>query len=75
MYPLVFTIILTGQYALPRYTMTYQDKQLELWLETPCGVEMDEDPIPTQPCYRMQIAGQVRLLVPPPASAISIPGR
>jgi len=75
MYPLVFTIILTGQYALSRYTMTFRAKQLELWPETPCGVEMDGDPIPTQPRYRMQIAGQVRLLVPPPASAMSIPAR
>jgi diacylglycerol kinase family enzyme len=76
MYPLVFTIILTGQYALSRHTLTFRAKQLELWPETPCGVEMDGDPIPTQRCYRMQIAGQVRLLVPsPPTSAMSIPTR
>ena len=75
MYPLVFTIILTGQYGLSRHTMTFRAKQLELLPETPCGVEMDGDPIPSQPHYRIQIAGHVRLLVPPPASAISIPGR
>src|SRR5262245_33581340 len=75
LYPLVFTIILTGQYGLSHHTMTFRAKQLELLPETSCGMEMDGDPIPTQSCYRMQIAGHVRLLVPPPASAMSIPDR
>ena len=75
MYPLVFTIILTGQYGLSHHTMTFRAKQLELLPETSCGMEMDGDPIPTQSSYRMQIAGHVRLLVPPPASAMSIPDR
>jgi len=66
MYPLVFTIILTGQYDLSRHTLTFRARQLEVWPETPCGFEIDGDLIPTQPRYRMQVAGQVRLLVPPP---------
>lgn len=66
MYPLVFTIILTGKYDLSRYTLTFRAKHLELWPETPCDVEMDGDVIPTQPRYRIEIAGQTRLLVPPP---------
>jgi len=66
MYPLVFAIILTGRYNLSRHTMTFRARQLELWPESTCSVEMDGDLIPIQPCYRMQIAGQVRLIVPPP---------
>ena len=65
MYPLVFTIILTGQYDLSRHTMTFRAQQLELWPETTCGVEIDGDPVPTQPPYHIQIAGHVRLIVPP----------
>ena len=66
MYPLVFTIILTGKYDLSRYTLTFRAKQVELWPETTCDVEMDGDVMPTQPCYRLEIAGQTRLLVPLP---------
>jgi diacylglycerol kinase (ATP) len=65
MYPLVFTIMLTGQYDLSRHTMTFRAQQLELWPETTCGVEIDGDPVPTQPPYHIQIAGHVRLIVPP----------
>lgn len=66
MYPLVGTIILTGKYALSRHTLTFRAKQVELWPETACAVEMDGELIPTQPRYRLEIAGQARLLVPPP---------
>jgi len=68
MYPLVFTIILTGQYELSRHTMTLRARQLELLPEAACGVEMDGDILPAQRCYRIQIAGHVRLIVPPPHS-------
>ena len=67
LYPLVFTIILTGQYNLSRHTLTFRAKQLELLPETTCGFEMDGDPIPTQPRYGVQIAGHVWLIVPPPS--------
>jgi diacylglycerol kinase (ATP) len=66
MYPLMFTIILTGQYELSRHTMTLRARQLELLPETACGVEMDGDILPSQRRYRIQIAGHVRLIVPPP---------
>ena len=75
LYPLVFAMILTGRYYLSPHTLTFRAKQLELWPETTCGVEMDGDPIPTQPRYCMQIAGHVRLIVPPPSSAMPSPGR
>ena len=68
MYPLVCAIILTGKYALSRHTLTFRAKQVEVWPETTCDVEMDGDLIPTQPRYRLEIAGQARLLVPPPHS-------
>lgn len=73
MYPLVFAIILTGQYALSRHTLTFRARQLELWPEATCGVEMDGDLIPPHPHYCIQIGGQVRLLVPPPGSTRAIP--
>jgi diacylglycerol kinase (ATP) len=65
LYPLVFTMILTGQYALSRHTLTFRARQLELWPESTCGFEMDGDLIPTQPRYGVQIAGYLRLIVPP----------
>jgi diacylglycerol kinase family enzyme len=65
MYPLVFTIVLTGQYELSRYTLTFRARHVELWPESPCGFETDGDPIPTQPRYSIEIAGHVRLIVPP----------
>ena len=68
LYPLVFTILLTGQYELLRHTMTLRARQLELLPETACGVEMDGDVIPSQQAYCIQIAGQIRLIVPPPPS-------
>jgi diacylglycerol kinase family enzyme len=66
-YPLVFTIVLTGQYdLLSRHTLTFRARHLELFPETTCGFETDGDPIPTQPRYSVQIAGHVRLIVPLP---------
>jgi diacylglycerol kinase (ATP) len=66
LYPLVFTIILTGQYDLSRYTTTLRATRVELLPETMCGVEMDGDVIPSQQRYCIEIAGHVRLLVPAP---------
>src|SRR5262249_1752840 len=70
LYPLVFAMILTGRYHLSRHTLTFRARQLELLPETTCGVEMDGDPIPTQQRYCMQIAGHVRLIVPPSSSPV-----
>jgi diacylglycerol kinase family enzyme len=64
LYPLVFTIILTGQYDLSRHTTTLRATHLELLPETRCGVEMDGEIIPPRQRYCIQIAGHVRLLVP-----------
>jgi diacylglycerol kinase family enzyme len=66
MYPLVFTIILTGQYDLSRHTMTLRAAHVELVPETTCGVEMDGEVMPSQRRYCIQMAGQVRLIVPSP---------
>ena len=66
LYPLVFTIILTGQYDLSRHTTTLRATHIELLPETTCGVEMDGEVIPSQQRYCIQIAGHVRLLVPAP---------
>ena len=66
LYPLVFTIILTGQYELSRHTTTLRATRVELWPETMCGVEMDGDVIPSRQRYCIEIAGHVRLLVPAP---------
>jgi diacylglycerol kinase family enzyme len=66
LYPLVFTIILTGQYDLSRHTTTLRASHIELLPETVCGVEMDGDVIPPRQRYCIQIAGHVRLLVPAP---------
>jgi len=73
LYPLVFAMMLTGRYYFSRHTLTFRAKQLELLPETTCGMEMDGDPIPTQPRYCMQIAGHVRLIVPPSSATSSPP--
>jgi diacylglycerol kinase family enzyme len=66
LYPLVFTIILTGQYDLSRHTTTLRATHVELLPETTCGMEMDGEVIPSQQRYCIRIAGHVRLLVPAP---------
>ena len=66
LYPLVFTIILTGQYDLSRHTTTLRAARVDLLPETTCGVEMDGDVIPSRRRYGIEIAGHVRLLVPAP---------
>ncbi|GIX47620.1 MAG: hypothetical protein KatS3mg131_1831 [Candidatus Tectimicrobiota bacterium] len=66
-YPLLFTVILTGQYDLSRNTTTFRAARLEVLPETPCGFETDGDLIPVQARYEVEVAGQLRLLVPHPA--------
>ena len=66
LYPLVFTIILTGQYDLSRHTTTLRAAHVELLPETMCGVEMDGEVIPPRQRYCIEMAGHVRLLVPAP---------
>ena len=66
LYPLIFALLLTGQYALSRHTMTFRASQLELLPDVPCGCEMDGELIPTQARYGVRMAGHVRLLVPVP---------
>jgi diacylglycerol kinase family enzyme len=63
-YPLVFTMLLTGQYDLSRQTMTFRARRLEVVPETTCQFETDGDVIPLQPRYTVEMAGQLRLLVP-----------
>lgn len=66
-YPFLFSVILTGQYELSRYTMTFRASQLEVMPETSCSFEVDGDPLPLQQHYRVDMAGQLRLIVPSPA--------
>lgn len=71
LYPLVFTIILTGRYELSRHTMTFRAAQLEACPDTPCGCELDGEIIPPQARYCIQMAGYVRLLVPAAAASLT----
>jgi diacylglycerol kinase family enzyme len=66
-YPFLFSVILTGQYELSRYTITFRASQLEIIPETSCSFEVDGDSLPSQRQYCVAVAGQVRLLVPSPA--------
>lgn len=63
-YPFMFTLMLTGQYALSSHTMTFRARQLELFLEERCRVETDGDVLPASTHYCIRAGGQVRLLVP-----------
>jgi diacylglycerol kinase family enzyme len=65
-YPLVFTMLLTGQYDLCKNTKTFRARRVEVWPGAACPFETDGDPIPLQPHYTVEMAGQVRLIVPPP---------
>lgn len=64
-YPLMFTIMLTGQYELSSHTMTFRAKQLELFPEERCRVETDGDVLPANAHYCIRAGDQVRLIVPP----------
>jgi diacylglycerol kinase family enzyme len=63
-YPLLFTVILTGQYELSEYAMTCRARRLEILPDTTCQFETDGDPIPLQPQYTVEVAGRIRLIVP-----------
>jgi len=74
LYPLVFAMILTGQYQLSRYTTTFRARQVEVQSAGPCDWEMDGEVIPPQPRYDLRMAGYVRLCVPaPPSQALASP--
>jgi diacylglycerol kinase (ATP) len=63
-YPLVFTMILTGQYDLSRNAMAFRARRVEVMPETPCRFDTDGDVVPFHRQYTVDMAGQVRLLVP-----------
>ncbi len=63
-YPLLFTVILTGQYELAQNASTFRARRVEVLPETACHFETDGDVIPLQTRYTVDMAGQVRLLVP-----------
>jgi diacylglycerol kinase (ATP) len=63
-YPLLFTVILTGQYELSEHTTTFRARRLEVLPDTTCYFETDGDLIPLQPRYTVEMVGQIRLIVP-----------
>lgn len=63
-YPLILTVIFTGQYELSRSTMTFRARRVEVFPDTTCHFETDGDLLPLQPRYTSEMAGQIRLLVP-----------
>jgi diacylglycerol kinase (ATP) len=63
-YPLLFTVILTGQYELSEHTMTFRARRVEVLPDTTCYFETDGDLTPLQPQYIVEMAGQIRLIVP-----------
>lgn len=65
-YPLMFTVILTGQYDLSRNTMTFRTRRMEVIPDTICHFETDGDLVPLQPHYTVEMASRIRLIVPIP---------
>jgi diacylglycerol kinase family enzyme len=63
-YPLLFTVILTGQYELSEHAMTCRARRVEILPDTTCHFETDGDLIPLQSRYTVEMAGQIRLIVP-----------
>lgn len=63
-YPLVFTMLLTGQYDLSKYTTTFRASRMEVIPDTICHFETDGDVIPPASHYTVEMAGQIRLCVP-----------
>jgi diacylglycerol kinase family enzyme len=63
-YPLLFTVILTGQYELSEYATTFRARRVEVLPDTTCYFETDGDLIPLQPQYTVELVGQIRLIVP-----------
>ena len=63
-YPLLFSVILTGNYQLSRNTMGFRARRLELIPDASCGFETDGEPIPLHQDYQVEVAGSIRLIVP-----------
>jgi diacylglycerol kinase (ATP) len=63
-YPLIFTVILTGQYDRSRNSTTFRARRVDVLPDTACHFETDGDLIPLQPCYTVEMAGHIRLIVP-----------
>lgn len=64
-YPLVFTMLLTGQYALSwQHTTTFRARRVDILPETPCHCETDGEILPRASRYCVEMAGQLRLLMP-----------
>jgi diacylglycerol kinase (ATP) len=63
-YPLLFTVILTGQYDLAPNITTFRARRMEVLPDTVCYFETDGDPVPLQQRYTVEVAGRVRLIVP-----------
>ena len=63
-YPIVFATILTGQYDHSRHATTFRARRVEVIPETTCYFETDGDVLPRFSRYTVEMAGQLRLLVP-----------
>jgi diacylglycerol kinase family enzyme len=63
-YPLLFTVILTGQYELSENTMTCRARRVEILPDTTCHFETDGDLIPLHSRYTVEMVGQIRLIIP-----------
>ena len=63
-YPLVFTMLLTGQYTRSKHAMTFRARQVNVVPETSCHFETDGEVLPCHRQYTVDMAGQVQLLVP-----------
>ncbi|MGQ4808929.1 putative lipid kinase YegS [Candidatus Entotheonellaceae bacterium PAL068K] len=70
-YPILFTVILTGQYELARNnTTTFRARRMDVLPDTTCHFETDGDLIPMQKRYTVEMAGQIRLIVPSSSSKL-----
>jgi diacylglycerol kinase family enzyme len=71
-YPLLFTVILTGQHDLSRNIVTFRARRVEVLPDTSCYFETDGDLIPWQQRYTVEMAGHIRLIVPAPAARLEV---
>ncbi len=63
-YPLLLTVMLTGGYQLSARTLTFRARRLDIEPDQTCYFETDGDGIPLQEHYRIEMAGQIKLIVP-----------
>lgn len=63
-YPLMFTVILTGKYTLTQRAMAFRARRVEVLPEQPCHFETDGDVLPLQERYSIEMADRLRLIVP-----------